>query len=240
MPVADAVILVADGFVYEGVDYAQRIEERLCAAGLACMRHDLTAGASSDLPPARGYVLTGGTTSVLSTAGWMKSAVDTAQQLVVRAVRGECTVVGICLGSQILAEALRPNSVIASEVIEVGLVSVSKAADAGVQQIVPAFHYQVISPEIASVSGTLIEWHNGHTAVQAFSHGERVYGCQFHPELAAEDVHSLIDYNKDVIAEWGGDPTRAHKTVDENAHSLSPDLFSRMITGKMPGAPMRR
>jgi hypothetical protein len=40
--------------------------------------------------------------------------------------------------------------------------------------------------------GTLPSFHY-HTAVQALTYGERVFGCQYHPELSPEDVHRLID-----------------------------------------------
>ena len=225
----DAVILVADGLVYEGVDYAHRIEGRLATAGLTSARFDLTGAPGAQPPSARAYILTGGTTSVHSDERWMRSAVDLARRLITTADQEQFSMIGICLGSQILAEALRPDSIISSKNIEVGLATIERTGDALAQQVVPAFHYQVTSPAIAEVDGVRIEWHNAHTAVQGFGFGKRVFGYQFHPELSAGDVHNLIDYNRDVIAAWGGDVAIAHQSVEEGSAALKTDLFDRTV-----------
>lgn len=225
----DVVVLVADGLVYEGVDYASRIEEQLSAAGLKSCRYDLTKSSDAKLPSGRAYILTGGITSVHSDAEWMRSAVVLTQHLIQNADQDRYTVIGICLGSQIIAEALRPNSIIASENIEVGLAAIERPGETRAQQVVPAFHYQAIAPAIATVEGVSIDWCNAHTAVQAFSLGERIWGYQFHPELNTTDIHHLIDYNSSVITEWGGDVELAHRSVNKRAADLSADLFQQMV-----------
>jgi GMP synthase (glutamine-hydrolysing) len=235
MPKLDVLICVADGVLYGDLDYGSRIEERLSAAGLTCGRYDLTALPGDEPPPARSYVFTGGETAVGSGAPWMRSAIDTARSLVTGADREDYPVIGICLGSQILAESLRPDSLIWSPAIEVGLTAVSRPGDTGTRQIVPAFHYQSVSPEIRSVCGARVEWRNAHTAVQAFSYGKHGFGCQFHPELSAADVHNIIDCHGDVITQWGGDTAAAHQSVDQHAGALSADLFRRMVTDRIPG-----
>ena len=230
----DVVVLSGDGLIYEGVDYAYRIEEQLSASGLRSSRHDLTASTITQLTPARAYLLTGGTTSVRSDAQWMRSAVDLVRRLVQRSSQENYAVIGVCLGSQILAEALRPDSIIASQEIEVGLAEIQQTKDPSIWQVVPAFHYQSISPALASVEGVHIEWRNAHTSVQAFSLGKQIFGCQFHPELTASDIDNLIDYNKDVIAEWGGNVAQAHQTVRQNEAALPADLFRRMVVDRIP------
>jgi GMP synthase-like glutamine amidotransferase len=230
----DVLIYVADGMIYDNLDYATRIEERLSAAGLTSERCDLMNVPVDQAAPARAYVLTGGETSVHSNAAWMRSAIDMTRRLVTDAQHGGCPVIGICLGAQIIAEALRPDSIVSSRAIEVGLTPVAHAKDGPAEQVVPSFHYQSISPEIRSVDGVRIEWWNEHTAVQAFTYGARVFGCQFHPELSSADVHELIDFNGDVITEWQGDVTAAHQSVAQNAHKLTNDLFDRMVVDRIP------
>jgi GMP synthase-like glutamine amidotransferase len=115
----------------------------------------------------------------------------------------------------------------------VGLTSVTQAEDRQAEQIVPSFHYQSISPEICSVAGVQIEWRNEHTAVQAFSYGKRVFGCQFHPELSSTDVHKLIDFHGDVIARWQGDVAAAHRSVQRHTDALPDDLFGRMVVDRI-------
>jgi GMP synthase-like glutamine amidotransferase len=225
----DVLTYVGDGVIYDGLDYAVRIEEQLSAAGLRSARCDLTTLPTEQPQRARAYVFTGGTTSIQSNAQWMRSATDTARLLVANADRGDYSVIGICLGSQILAEALRPNSIVSSAAIEVGLTTVTRVGDEQIQQIVPSFHYQSISPKIRSIAGTRIEWRNAHTAVQAFRYGQRTFGYQFHPDLSAADVHNLIDYQGNVITRWQGDVAAAHRSVDHHSNALSADLFRRTV-----------
>lgn len=201
----DVPICAADGTIYDDLDYATRIEEQLSNAGLTSARCDLTSLPAVQLRPERAYVFTGGETSVHSDAEWMHSTVRMVRRLVANAERAEYSVIGVCLGAQIIAEALRPNSIVFSRAMEVGLTPVTHVADRPLEQVVPSFHYQSISPEIRSVAGVRIEWYNEHTAVQAFSYGKRVFGCQFHPELSSVDVDKLIDFQGEVIVKWQGD-----------------------------------
>jgi GMP synthase-like glutamine amidotransferase len=83
------------------------------------------------------------------------------------------------------------------------------------------------------VHGVRIEWRNNQTAVQAFQYGERIYGCQFHPELTASDVHRLIDFHAKVIIDWGGEPGAAHRSVDEYCDELAPDLFKTAVLDRI-------
>lgn len=229
----DVLVCVADGVLYGDLDYGSRIEDRLSAAGLRCGRYDLTALPGEPLPPARAYVFTGGETAAGSGERWMRAAIDTVRLLVADAGHRDCPVTGICLGSQIMAEALRPGSLVPSPPIEVGLTVVSRPDDSTAHQVVPSFHYESIAPEIDSVPGVRVEWRNARTAVQAFSYGTRAFGCQFHPELSAADMHNLIDYQGDVITRQGGDTTAAHRSVDQLADGLPADLFDRLVSERL-------
>jgi GMP synthase-like glutamine amidotransferase len=229
----DVLICVADGMIHGGIDYADRIEERLAKAGLTSARHDLTSIPSEQERPELAYLLTGGQTSVHADEEWMRSAIDRTGRLIANAERDKYSVIGICLGSQIIAEALRTDSIVPSDAMEVGLTPVARAASGGLEQVVPSFHYHSISPEIGTIPGVRIEWRNARTPVQAFSHGERVFGCQFHPELTPTDVHELIDYHRDVIVQWRGDVAAAHRSVDLNTAALPHDLFDRMVIDRI-------
>lgn len=230
----DVLIFVADGVLYDDVDYAVRLEQHFTTAGLTSARRDLTALPSDGPPPARAYVLTGGTTSVHSAEPWMRAAIATARRLIAHAEQADYTVAGICLGAQILAEALRPDSIVSPPAIEVGLTPITHAADDRTHEVVPAFHYQAITPDIGSIAGAHIEWRNAHTTVQGFRYGTRTFGYQFHPELSATDVHRLIDHHADVVTRWQGDVAAAHESVDRHASTLSPDLFRHMVLDRIP------
>ncbi|GIH01983.1 hypothetical protein Rhe02_00500 [Rhizocola hellebori] len=229
----DVLIYVADGILFEGVDYATRIEERLSQAGLTSLRCDLTSLPIEHPRPRLAYVFTGGETSVHSDAAWMRSAIGMTRRLIAGAQRGEQSVIGICLGSQIIAEALRPDSIISTRAIEVGLTPVTSAHAGQAEQAVPSFHYQAISPAIDQDAEVRIELHNAHTAVQAFSYGKRVFGCQFHPELSPSDVLKLIEFNSDVITTWHGDVEVARQSVALHSDALPGDLFDRLIVDRI-------
>jgi GMP synthase-like glutamine amidotransferase len=223
----DVLVYVADGQLLDGLDYGARIEEQLSAAGLKTARCELTVP-FAETPAARAHLFTGGETSVHSTQPWMRAALRTARRL----IASGRPVVGVCLGSQLLAEALREDSIVETTGIEVGLTPVTRPSRPEVGQVVPSFHYQAISPDLAAVPGVRIEWGNAHTAVQAFSYGESVFACQYHPELSAADVHVLIDLHADVIERWNGDVASAHRSVDEHADALAPDLFQRTVVSR--------
>ncbi|HEU5473641.1 MAG TPA: hypothetical protein VFV67_23585 [Actinophytocola sp.] len=229
----DVLICVADGVIYDGLDYADRIAERLSEAGLTSARRNLTSLPAESPRPDLAYVFTGGQTSVHSDAEWMRSAIDLTRCLVTNPESAEYAVIGICLGAQLIAEALRPDSIASSSAIEVGLTPVAQPHDRQAELVVPSFHYQSISPEISSVPGVRVEWRNEHTAVQAFSYGDRVFGCQFHPELTPADVHKLIDFHADVITRWQGDVAAAHRSVDRHTPALAGDLFDRLVVDRI-------
>lgn len=224
----DCVIHLSDGVVADDMDYAFRIDQRLRSAGLRTALHDLTQP-QGDVPRARLHVLTGGATSVSSEVPWMRSAVTLAEDLIDSARRGERKVVGICLGGQILAEAIRPGSLCSAPQIEVGLPLVQRADGSQDEMAVPAFHYERVCREFSTVPGVRVLWSNAHTEVQAFRLDQHVVGYQFHPELTAADVHLLIDHNAATIVEFGGDVVEAHTSVDRNSAALAHDLFRRTV-----------
>lgn len=226
--VPDCVIHLSDGVVADDMDYALRIEQRLRAAGLVTAAHDLTQP-DGDVPRGRLHVLTGGATSVSSEVGWMRSAVRLAAELVGSARRGERTVIGVCLGAQILAEAIRPGSLCAAPRIEVGLSLVRRLDGSGSEMAVPAFHYERVCNELAGAPGVEVLWTNAHTSIQAFRLYERVFGYQFHPELTTEDLHLLIEHNAGTIVAFGGDVSEAHASVVRHRDALAHDLFDRTV-----------
>ncbi|WP_328406851.1 type 1 glutamine amidotransferase [Nocardia sp. NBC_00403] len=237
----DALVCVSDGFIYDDVDYGLRIQQRLTAEGLETGRVDLTKSNLDTLPPARVYVFTGGETSVNTETAWMRRAVEHAGRLVRTAGAATHSVVGICLGSQIIAEALRPGSITSLPAMDIGLIRVMGRDGAHGQETVPTFHYQAISPHIESIDGVRVTWSSPTTPVEGFSYGSAVYGFQFHPELTSDDMLELINGRADEIEFRNGTVADARHSVGRYRDSLSSDLFRRLVVDRCRvGNGMRR
>ncbi len=224
----DALVWVADGFAADGLGYGDRLEERLSGQGLRVARRDLTS-IDGAVPAARLHVLSGGSTSVNDQSSWMSRALALTRSLVQGAQRDDHTIVGICLGSQIIAEALWPGGVHAAERIEVGLTEVQWCDGKSEGIITPAFHYEELDPSAVLGGGGKIVADNAHSPVQGFRLGARIWGLQFHPELEPADVRRMVKDHRLDIEEHRGTAEAALRSVDELESRWNPDLFDRVF-----------
>jgi GMP synthase (glutamine-hydrolysing) len=137
-------------------------------------------------------------------------------KLIERAIQAQIPVLGICLGSQLIAKALGAR-VYANAAKEIGWAPVS-VTEAGARD--PVFS-GVPSPT------TFFHWHGetfdlpagaewlAYSALcrhQAFRYGSNVYGIQFHPEITPE-----------MIVDWSAQPANCGdvETIDR---PIEPDL----------------
>lgn len=110
---------------------------------------------------------------------------------------------GICLGHQLLAEAIG-GTVGPSSAPEVGVMTVEKGQSAGDGAILSGLdeEFYVLQWHGAEVKSlpedTSILAHSPRCAVQAFSYKSHAFGLQFHLEVTNE-----------TVAEWGGVPAYA-------------------------------
>jgi GMP synthase-like glutamine amidotransferase len=144
---------------------------------------------------------------------------------------------GVCLGSQLLAEAAGGRAVRASEP-EIGWFEI-EVADAGsadpvLGALAPSFEafewhsYAVELPEEATVLART------PLCVQAYRVRDAAWGIQFHAEVSAADVRKWIDaYRTDEDAvRIGMDPRRLRAATDERIESfneLGRELCSRWL-----------
>ena len=138
-----------------------------------------------DLSRARGLVVLGGPMGVHQTAEF--PFLDDEMRLIERALRADLPILGICLGSQLVARALGAH-VSHGRTKEIGFLPVELAASAGrdrifagvTSPIVPChWHGDVFTLPRGAVSLAKSE----RTRCQAFRYGRAAYGLLFHLEM---------------------------------------------------------
>jgi len=111
------------------------------------------------------------------------------------------TVLGVCLGAQMIAKALGAK-VFAGKNKEIGWLPVSRSEAAhpvfdGVPAQFVAFHWHGETLDLPAGAIRLAE--TAGAANQAFAIGERVLGLQFHIEATAESALGLLEHAADEI-----------------------------------------
>jgi GMP synthase-like glutamine amidotransferase len=163
--------------------------------------------ARGDLPAHDGFdalVVLGGPQSVYDTARdpWLS-----AEIAFLRAVLATGTpVLGICLGSQLLAAALGAR-VARHSAQEIGWFEVTRAADADASpfaDLLPArlttLHWHGDAYELPAGATRLFS--SAACTEQGFSVGARVLALQFHPEMTADMLPTWIQHEPPPAGRW--------------------------------------
>lgn len=137
-------------------------------------------------------------------------------KLIENAIARDIPVLGICLGSQLIAKSLGAK-VYRNAELEIGwepvFLTPAAAADAvfqGIESPAMFFHWHGETFDLPSGAECL-----GYTAKckhQAFRYGKKTYGIQFHPEITAE-----------MIADWSNQPVNCGD-VAAIGRPIDPDL----------------
>lgn len=181
----DAVIWQGSGAVWRGAGWGSPLQRRLDEAG---WRTHLVPwgdpghhvrGAADVL-----HVFTGGAEPLALRSAEAVDRTEAVAAAVRTAEQGACSVVGICLGAQMLAQVhagLGPERVPTGG--EAGVTRVH-ARTGGVGDLtVGTVHVEQVPEAFLDQPGVTHLWGNRTTTVQGFRIGERVVGVQFHPEL---------------------------------------------------------
>jgi GMP synthase (glutamine-hydrolysing) len=174
----------------------------------------------------------------------------TETEVIREAVDAGMSVLGICLGAQLLAKALG-GRVARNEQREVGWYDVRLTAEGQADPVISGF----------AASQRVFQWHEDgiglpdgavHLAsspashVQAFRYGEHAYGFQFHLEVDASLVERwlTVPANQPLLTAEAGhvDPQRIRRQTGRwisGLEALSRETFSRWID-RFDIAPRRR
>jgi GMP synthase-like glutamine amidotransferase len=131
-----------------------------------------------------------------------------------RAIAQEVPLLGVCLGSQLLAKALRarvyrnPQKEIGWYTVDLTPAGATDPLFAGLTSPVPVFQWHGDAFDIPAGAISLAS--SPLCAHQAFRYGERVYGLLFHLELTPAIIHRWIEAFQDELVSLRGsiDPDR--------------------------------
>ncbi len=190
-------------------------------------------------PTLDGYaalIILGGPMNADNTADFPHLA--TELELIAEALQRDMSILGICLGAQLLAKALG-GTVHAGAGREIGWYTVS-VTDAGQEDpVLSAFGQQ---REVFQWHDDVIELPAGterlavsdNCPVQAFRHDEHAYGFQFHLEVDGAMIERwlTIPQHQSEFADGGFDPEQIRDRIEDAIEpliSLSNSTFGRWV-----------
>lgn len=221
--IKSATVWVCDGNPYEGINYGSRLAERIEEIGISCGIRDLTKSSIPESKDKHLNLITGGSTSVNNTDSWMMNGLRTTEGIIENIRQGSDEyLLGVCLGSQMIAHILAPGSIISGDRMEAGIVPLEWNNGIGPKTL-PSFHYERIDKELLESSGAEVEAWNERVPILAYSIGEYIAGTQLHPEFSKTDVGKLLKYNEDLIKEYDGDINQIGKDLEELSSVWSPE-----------------
>lgn len=161
--------------------------------------------------------------------------IDAEAELVRQAVSRDIPILGICLGSQIVADALG-GRVTKHSAKEIGAMTVTLTPDGtgdplfqALDPLVPVFQWHgdtfSIPPGAVRLASSPI------TPNQAFRHGRATYGIQFHLEVTLEMVSAwLAEYAAEIASERLDPALIREAAADSKRWAETADtVFSRFV-----------
>jgi GMP synthase (glutamine-hydrolysing) len=196
------------------------------------------AGANPSLENYQGLIVLGGPMGVYEADKYPHLA--TEKKLIECAVEKNLPVLGICLGAQLIANALGAT-VYPSGIKEIGWYDLAPTADGKKD---PLFHHLSATEKVFQWHGDTFDLPNGAVhlassplcANQAFRYGRNVYALQFHLEVDAKMIDAWLDVpqNRDEIAALQGSVDPMTIRADTRRHigrltALGSDVFGAFI-----------
>jgi GMP synthase (glutamine-hydrolysing) len=194
-----------------------------------------SAGAPANLEGFAALIVLGGPMGVYEADKYPYLAAET--ELIETAVKNDLPLLGICLGSQLVANALGAR-VYPSGIKEIGWYDLTPTADAGND---PLLRHLNATEKVFQWHGDTFDLPNGaiHLASsplcpnQAFRYGRNAYALQFHLEVDSKMIDTWLDVpqNRDEIAGLHGefDPTIIRDETTRHIGRL--ENLSRLVFG---------
>jgi len=173
-------------------------------------------------------------------APWLRQT----KELLCRAVGDELPVLAVCLGAQLLAEAMGGRTARGEEGPELGASLVAKRDAAATD---PLFYDLPFTPPVVQwhwdavvdpPPGALLLASSARYAHQAFRIGGSAWGLQFHIETPPQMVHDWVGTDADALVEAGLDPAAvlfgSLSELDEVAEVWQPVMghFARLALAR--------
>ncbi len=186
----DAIIWEGSGTPWRGGTWGGPVAARLTALGLGVRTIPWGAeGLAHRGRPDVLHVFSGGMESVRSASAAMEDRLGAVTAAVLAAAEGSCSVVGICLGAQMIAAAVSGLDPVPSPGGgEAGSTTVRGQELGTADMVVGTAHTHEVPRRFLAGDGVEHLWANDTTCVQGFRLADRVVGVQFHPELSGPEA----------------------------------------------------
>ncbi len=228
-----AVVWAGSGTAWSSVGWGEPVAEVLVGLGwqVAVVPWGDPAAEHQGRPGVL-HVFSGGLEPVDSGTVAMAERLDAVRAGLAAADAHRASVVGICLGAQMIAAV--SGGVLPEPVPGGGEVGTTTLRGDGLPTLhVATAHVQQVPVAYLGTPGVRLAWTGGATGLQGFTLGSRVTGVQFHPELDASEADRAGDAFTGLTgvpalaaAEARLDPARSLAAVlaTAGAHRLAPSL----------------
>ncbi len=150
------------------------------------------------------------------------------------AIQADKIVLGICLGSQLIADVLGAK-IVRNEHQEIGWFPVEQTSEAAGTKIFSAlpgtfttFHWHGDRFEIPSGARRVAR--SAACPNQAFVYGDRVCGMQFHPEVTKKDLRLMLQYESDDLKAGAFIQTAAEMLEEEERFAENTILLNCLLS----------
>ena len=209
-------------------EHLGRIAPELEARGIETEYPDLYARPTApDLDRAAGLIFMGGPMSVNDDLAYIRQELD----LIRHAIAQGKPVLGVCLGSQLIARTLGAR-VYQNAVKEIGWFPIrcSESARrdrlfAGLDNPEPVFHWHGETFDLPAGAELLAS--SDACRHQAFRYGDNVYGLQFHLEVTPEMIADWCEQDANC-----GDVRELEAPIDAGAHATRLAELSSLVFGR--------